>query len=60
MSNNYINLSTDNLAEEHLCFAIADKKHQAGVEAKRSWLADRIPEGHIFRKLDEKGKIFIE
>ncbi len=54
------NITIDNLDVEHLCCAIADKKHQCGVDAKKAWLKDRIPEGHIFRKLDEKGKVFIE
>ena len=45
---------------EHLCCAIADKKHQCGVDTKRAWLKDRMSEAHTFRKLDEKGKVFIE
>ena len=60
MSNDYRNVTLDNIAEEHLCCAIADKKHQCGVDAKKAWLADRIPEGHVFRKLNAKGKVFIE
>lgn len=56
----YINLNMDNLMEEHLCCAIADKKHQNGVSYKREWLKERIPEGHIFRKLNARGKVFIE
>lgn len=56
----FVTITMDNLLTEHLCCAIADKKHQLGVEAKRSWLVERITEGHVFRKLDEKGKIFIE
>lgn len=60
MSNEYINLTTENLANEHLCCAIADKKHQWGVDVKKGWLKERIAEGHVFRKLNEKGKIFIE
>ncbi|NLY92310.1 MAG: GNAT family N-acetyltransferase [Firmicutes bacterium] len=60
MSEQFINLTMDNLAQEHLCCALADKKHRLGVEAKRSWLAERIPEGHVFRKLDAQGKVFIE
>ena len=56
----YINITEDNLAAEHLCCAISDKKHQAGVNVKRQWLAERIKEGHVFRKLNEKGKVFIE
>lgn len=60
MSNEFINLTIDNLASEHLCCAIADKKHQYGVEVKRTWLTDRIADGHVFRKLNAKGKVFIE
>ena len=29
-------------------------------EAKREWLAERLKEGHVFRKLDIKGCVFIE
>lgn len=39
---------------------LADKKHQTGVNDKRNWLAERIKEGHVFRKLDAQGKVFIE
>ncbi len=60
MCDNYISLEMNNIAEEHLCCAISDKKHQHGVDVKRAWLAERIPTGHIFRKLDDKGKVFIE
>lgn len=60
MSNEYFNLTLENLDKEHLCCAIADKKHQGGVDTKKAWLGDRIPEGHVFRKLNEKGKVFIE
>ena len=57
---NYINLCPENLDNEHLCCAIADKKHQLGVAAKKEWLRERLAEGHIFRKLDARGKVFIE
>lgn len=60
MENKYINLTLDNLESEHLCCAISDKKHQCGVDVKKAWLRERIQEGHVFRKLDAKGKVFIE
>ncbi|MDF2537231.1 MAG: acetyltransferase [Herbinix sp.] len=60
MDNQFVNLTLDNIYEEHLCCAIADKKHQCGVDAKREWLTERIKEGHVFRKLNQKGKVFIE
>lgn len=56
----YVNLTLETLAEEHVCCAIADKKHQAGVACKKRWLSARLPEGHVFRKLQAKGKVFIE
>ncbi|MFR1478695.1 MAG: N-acetyltransferase family protein [Hydrogeniiclostridium mannosilyticum] len=36
------------------------QKGPPGVEAKRAWLAQRLREGHVFRKLDTKGVVFIE
>ncbi|WP_313530282.1 GNAT family N-acetyltransferase [Anaerotignum sp.] len=60
MSGQFKNIGLENIDEEHLCCAIADKKHQCGVKVKKTWLKDRIPEGHVFRKLDAKGKVFIE
>lgn len=58
--NEYINLTLDNIDNEHLCCAIGDPKHQAGVNSKKEWLKDRIKEGHTFRKLNAKGKVFVE
>ncbi|MGI6070919.1 MAG: GNAT family N-acetyltransferase [Blautia sp.] len=60
MENQFINVTLDNLGQEHLCCAISDKKHQDGVGVKKQWLRDRLREGHVFRKLDAKGKVFIE
>lgn len=58
--NEYINLDLENIEKEHICCAIGDKKHQMGVNTKKEWLKERIKEGHVFRKLNAKGKIFIE
>jgi len=60
MSEKFINLTNDNVENEHLCCAIADKKHQEGVKVKKEWLKTQFEKGHVFRKLDAKGKIFIE
>lgn len=56
----FITLNLDNVMSEHLCCAISDKKHQTGVNDKRNWLSERVKEGHVFRKLDAQGKVFIE
>lgn len=60
MESGFLNITEENIKVEHLCCAIADKKHQCGVDIKRSWLSDRLAEGHVFRKLIAKGKVFIE
>ena len=56
----YVNITTENLAVEHLCCIIRSRKLHPGVEAKRQWLSARLREGHVFRKLDVKGCAFIE
>lgn len=60
MEHQFINLTAENLAVEHLCCIIRSKKPHPGVEAKRQWLTRRLSEGHVFRKLDAKGCVFIE
>ncbi len=60
MDTDFINLTPDNLAGEHLCCIIRSKKPHPGVEAKRRWLSGRLKEGHVFRKLNEKATVFIE
>ncbi len=56
----FINLTAENLADEHLCCIIRASKPHPGIEAKRQWLKDRIREGHVFRKLNAKATVFIE
>lgn len=56
----FVNLTEENLADEHLCCIIRSKKPHPGVEAKRQWLTERLKEGHVFRKLNEKAVVFIE
>ena len=60
MQANFVNITAENLADEHLCCIIRTKKLHPGVEAKRQWLSRRLQEGHVFRKLDVKGCVFIE
>lgn len=60
MESEFINLTAENIGEEHLCCIIRSKKPHPGVEAKRSWLSGQLKEGHVFRKLNTKGCCFIE
>ena len=58
--NEYLNLDENNIEEEHICCAIGDPKHQAGVDKKKEWMKKKLKEGHVFRRLNARGKIFIE
>jgi len=60
MNEEFINLSEENLEQEHLCCIIRTKTKNIGVERKREWLRSRLKEGHIFRKLNQKATVFIE
>ena len=60
MDAEFVDLTAENLADEHLCCIIRTKKAHPGVEAKRRWLSDRLREGHVFRKQNAKGVVFIE
>lgn len=60
MNIDFVNLTTENLANEHLSCIIRSKKPHQGIEAKRQWLSDRLKEGHVFRKLNVKAPVFIE
>lgn len=55
-----VTLTGENLEQEHICCAIADKKTAQGVALKKAWLKNRFPDGLVFRKADVRGKVFIE
>lgn len=55
-----IEITPENLDREHICCAISEKKGEACVASKKAWLRARMAEGLVFRRLDERGKVFIE
>lgn len=59
MNSEFVNLTPENLETEPLCCIVRAKPHP-GVDAKRRWLAQRLAEGHVFRKLAGKDCAFIE
>ena len=58
--NEYINIDNTNIDSEHICCAIGDPKHQKGVDKKKQWIKSKLKDGHVFRKLNARGKVFIE
>ncbi|MFR9166535.1 MAG: GNAT family N-acetyltransferase [Dysgonomonas sp.] len=60
MNEEIISLSPGNIANEHICCALDSKTSNIGVAAKKAWLCDRFKDGLQFKKLNARGKVFIE
>ncbi|MDR0250392.1 MAG: GNAT family N-acetyltransferase [Burkholderiales bacterium] len=60
VSNKFITLTRENIAREHICCAISDKKCKNGYELKKAFLKKEFDNGYVFRRLDERAKVFIE
>lgn len=59
-SHRYLELGPDVIEDEHICCAFTDPKSLEGYAAKKRWLADQYRWGYRFRRLDARGKVFIE
>jgi len=56
-----ITIDQNNINKEHICCAIGnDKINQSRAETKKSWLNERFNDGLVFKRLDQRGKVFIE
>lgn len=60
MNKKFITLTSENIDSEHICCAFSDKKCIESYEAKKAWLKHEFGNGYIFRRLDERAKVFIE
>ena len=60
MKTKYITLTKENIGTEHICCAFSDKKCKEGYELKKEWLRKEFDNGYVFRRLDERAKVFIE
>lgn len=54
-----ITITKENLKNEHICCAISNKE-DIQVTSKKSWIAERLDEGLVFKKGNVRGKCFIE
>lgn len=58
---NIISIDKNNIDQEHICCAIGnDKKNKSRAQSKKDWMKKRFDDGLIFKRFDERGKIFIE
>jgi N-acetylglutamate synthase-like GNAT family acetyltransferase len=55
-----ITIDKDNIDHEHICCAITDKKGETCVSSKKAWMKNVFSDGLVFRRLNERGKVFIE
>ncbi len=55
----YIQVTKDNIENEHICCAISNNK-DVQVSSKKAWLRERFDDGLVFLKSVERGKCFIE
>ena len=60
METKYITLTKENIATKHICCAFSDKKCKESYELKKEWLRKEFDNGYVFRRLDERAKVFIE
>jgi GNAT superfamily N-acetyltransferase len=61
MNPEIITLSAENIDAEHICCAIGNDKTSRKREAeKKEWLRQQIPRSFTFKKLNVRGKVFIE
>ena len=55
----FVNLTPDTVDREPVCCIIRRGAHP-GIDAKRAWLAARLPEGHVFRRHRDEDCVMIE
>jgi len=56
----YFNLTKENINSEHICCAFSDKKCHESYESKKKWLSMQFDNGYVFRRINERAKVFIE
>ncbi len=60
METKFITLNKNNIGIEHICCALSDKKCKDSYELKKEWMRSEFDNGYVFRRLDERAKVFIE
>lgn len=56
----FIHITKKNIEAEHICCALGAKQYEHAVNEKKQWLAERMEEGLVFYRLDDRAKVFIE
>ncbi|NEW04745.1 GNAT family N-acetyltransferase [Paenibacillus sp. SYP-B3998] len=56
----YLQITKNNIENEHICCALGAKQYEKAVHEKKKWLTERMDEGLVFYRLNERAKVFIE
>ena len=56
----FIQITKKNIENEHICCALGAKQYEKAVNEKKKWLTERMDEGLVFYRLNERAKVFIE
>lgn len=56
----YIQITKNNIENEHICCALGTKQYEKAVIDKKQWLMERMNEGLVYYRLNERAKVFIE
>ncbi|SCY76136.1 N-acetyltransferase [Alkaliphilus peptidifermentans] len=56
----YITVNKRNIDSEHICCGFSDKKCKDSYQLKIQWLKKEFDNGYVFRRLNERAKVFIE
>ncbi|MEB2279236.1 GNAT family N-acetyltransferase [Lysinibacillus xylanilyticus] len=56
----YIQITRNNIEQEHICCALGSKQYEEAVKEKKEWLMNRMDEGLVFYRLNARAKVFIE
>lgn len=58
---NVIKIDKDNIDKEHICCSLGnDSKSKKRAKIKKEWLKERFNDELVFKKFNERGKMFIE
>ena len=57
----FVIVNEKNIDNEHICYAIGnDQANKSRAQTKKEWLVPEFTNGLVFKKLDQRGKVFIE
>lgn len=55
-----LDITPENIDREHICCALSDKKGENCVSSKKNWMKAAFRDGLVFKRMDARGKAFIE